>query len=331
MTKRTVVLMFVALSLVLSACSGASQSSVDSLATQVAKIPTQQPYPTALPTATPFDLAKLATMVAPTPVPPTATPVYTATIAALTSGTPVVVSTVVSTPVAGATQSVVTSGTMPAFVADASHGGWKIQGTDRLKDNPVVAGWMSRLKDPAPRLWKTFPNIPNKDVPDFRVVNTTEVPDGLEYGTYSSPYCFSHPCDIPVGAWEYRYISGDYQFLGTVCKGDGKMGCMLVLVNVGDQSFTWKNQDVDNGFTLRGRYWNGDALEWGVWGLVSHGSANMLNLPTLAHPGEVLNSGDPGNSGANCGTPAGCNSVDVTVVIHAGDAIIAVAKTTVTK
>ena len=76
---------------------------------------------------------------------------------------------------------------------------------------------------------------------------------------------------------------------------------------------------------------NGDALEWGVWGLVSHGSANMLNMPTMAHPDEVLNSGDPGNSGANCGTPQGCNSVNVRVLVYAGDALISVLETTVTK
>ena len=223
------------------------------------------------------------------------------------------------------------TGEMPAFAEDVSHDSWTIEGTARLAENPIGAGWLSRLPDADPSAWKTFPNIPNEDVPEFRVENGTQVPDGLEYGTYSSPYCFAHPCDIPVGAWEYRYISGDYQFLGTECKGDMVKGCMLVLVNVMDQSYTWREQDVDNGFTLRGRYWNGDALEWGIWGLISHGAANMLNMPTFAHPGEVLNSGDPGNSGANCGTPKGCKSVDVTLVVHAGDAIIAVATTTVTR
>jgi len=223
-------------------------------------------------------------------------------------------------------------GRMPEFVQDVSHGAWDIQGTDRLEENPIVAGWLSRLEDPDPARWKTFPNVPNPDVPEFRVVNGSQVPDGMEYGTYDSPYCSSHPCDVPVGAWEYRYISGDYRFLGTECKGDGDNGCMLVLINVMDESYTWRNQDVDNGFTLRGRYWNGDALEWGIWGLVSHGVANMLNMETFAREGEVLNAGDgPGNSGANCGGPGGCKSVDVTVVVHAGDAIIAVAKTTVTK
>ncbi len=221
-------------------------------------------------------------------------------------------------------------GTMPVGVVDVSHNAWNIQGTDRLKDNPVVEGWLARLKDPAPSLWKTFPNIPNTDVPEFRT-NGLQVPDGLEYGTYDSPFCSSHPCDMPVGAWEYRYITGDYKFLDTGCKGEGGKGCMLILVNIMDQSYTFRDQDVDNGFTLRGRYFNGDALEWGIWGLVSNGAANMLNMPTLAHPGEVLNSGDPGNSGANCGNPEACSSVDVMVVVHAGDAIIAVAKTTVTR
>lgn len=252
--------------------------------------------------------------------------------------------TAVAQPSATASTAVMATGSMPTFSTTASHGAWNIQGTDRLKDNPVVAGWLSRLKDPDPAHWKTFPNVPNADVTEFRVElcknlpgNTGVdpglkcVPDGMEYGTYSSPFCFSHPCDLTVGAWEYRYISGDYQFLGTSCKGDMKKGCMLVLINVMDQSYTWRNQDVDNGFTLRGRYFNGDALEWGVWGLISHGSANMLNMPTLAHPSEILNTGVPGNSGANCGNPLGCGSVDVTVMVHAGDAIIAVAKTTVTK
>ena len=221
------------------------------------------------------------------------------------------------------------------FVEDISHDAWTIQGTDRLVDNPIVAGWLGRLKDPAPSLWKYFPNLPNPDVPDFRVVKCADnpekdcVPDGMEYGTYDTPYCWQSPCDIPVGAWEYRYITGDYQFLDQVCKGDMSKGCMLVLINVMDQSYTWRSQYVDNGFTLRGRYFNGDALEWGVWGLVSHGSASMLNMKTYSHPGELMNNGQPGNSGANCGIPGGCKSIDVTVIVHAGDAIIAQAKTIV--
>lgn len=223
------------------------------------------------------------------------------------------------------------TGAKPVFVTDFKQGTWQVHGTDRLAKNPVVDGWIRRLKDPVPAVWKTFPNIPNGDVPEFRVVNGTQVPDGVEYGTYSTPYCFAHPCDVPVGAWEYRLITGDYAVLGYECRGDLKKGCLLLLINVMDQSVTFRKQDVDNGFTVRGRYWNGDALEWGVWGLVSHASANMLNMPTLARPGEVLNSGDPGNSGANCGTPEGCGSVDARVIVVAGDAPIAVLETTVNR
>lgn len=259
----------------------------------------------------------------------TSTPTLAATAAVLAP---------ISTPVSQVVEAKVANTneyTSPVFVTDVSHGAWVIKGTDRLADNPVVAGWLGRLKDPAPSLWKYFPNVPNPDVPDFRVIKCPDdpsklcVPDGMEYGTYDTPYCWQSPCDIPVGAWEYRYISGDYQFLNLECKGDMQKGCMLVLINVMDQSFTWRDQYVDNGFTLRGRYFNGEALEWGVWGLVSNGAASMLNMKTYSHPGEPLNNGQPGNSGANCGVPDGCKTVDVTVVMHAGDAVIAIAKTTV--
>jgi len=237
-----------------------------------------------------------------------------------------------STPTSTSVPPTVTTGTMPTLVSDVSHGKWTIKGTDRLKENPVVSGWLSRMKDPAPSLWKTFPNVPNQDVPEFRVVNNTEVPDGLEYGVPNVPFCQQDMrCDFIVPAWHYRLITADYSFQGMTCKGANGRGCALLLINVMDQSYTWRNQMADNGFSVAGRYWNGDALEWGVWGLVSHTSANMLNMPTSSHPGESLNFGSGTNAGANCGTPPACNSVDFTVVVHAGDAIIAIAKTVVTR
>jgi hypothetical protein len=225
-----------------------------------------------------------------------------------------------------ATVSPVMNGSLPVLTTDVSHDAWTIKGTDLLVQNPIVADWLAKLQDPAPTIWKVFPNVVNPEVLGFHVA------DGMEYGTYNSPFCSSHPCDFEVGAREFRYITGDYKFLNTECVGNGK-GCMLVLINVSNQSYTWRNQDVDNGFTLRGLYRNGDALEWGVWGLVSNGSANMLNMPTFSHPGEVLNAGGgSANSGANCGHQTdACQSVDVTIVVQAGDAIIAVAKTIVTK
>ncbi len=215
-------------------------------------------------------------------------------------------------------------------------GNWSVKEYD-LANDPIIKGWLERLQDPAPALWQVFPNVPNPLVPEFPVETCKDNPDkkcvpwGMEYGTYDTPYCWQSPCDVPVGAWEYRYISGDYQFLDLSCKGDMKTGCMLVILNEMDQSFTWRSQYVDNGFTLRGRYFNGDHLEWGVWGLISVGSANMLNMPTIGLPGEMLNTGVPGNSGANCGVPQGCGSVDVNLVVTVGDRVLAVLHTIVTR
>jgi hypothetical protein len=251
-------------------------------------------------------------------VQPTFTPTVTATIPAPTP-----------TVVPQATSNVQEN--MPNLPASASQGAWTVQETSNLgSTDPIIAGWISRLKNPAPGLWKTFPNIPNPDVSDFRVVNGTQVPDGLEYGEDVSPFCEQDStCDFQVSALHYRYISGDYNFLGTSCRGDGKTGCMLVIINEGD-SYTWRDQSVDNGFTVTGRYWNGDALEWAIWGLVSNGSANMLNMPTEAHPGEALNFGTGTNAGANCGVPSGCGAVKVQIVVTTGSAIKANLTTTVT-
>lgn len=218
------------------------------------------------------------------------------------------------------------TGSLPAMPGDQSHGAWQIHTNGEIQNtDPTVAEWLGRILDPAPAVWRTFPNIPNPDVKDFDVAN------GVEYGTYDTPYCYTAPCDFPVGAWEYRYYTGSYSFKGIKCKGDETTGCMLVVVNVMDKSVTFRKQVFDNGFTLRGRYWNGDKLDAGMWGLISHGSANMLNMPTLAHPDEVLNSGSPGNSGANCGDAKGCGKVDVTLIVVAGDRFLAVAHTVVTK
>jgi len=219
-----------------------------------------------------------------------------------------------------------TTGTMPAFAADVSHDTWTIKGTDRLDQNPVVKDWLGRLKDPDPAHWKTFPNIPNPDVPDFRVVNGSEVPDGMEYGVDNVPFCQQDMrCDFQVPGWSYRLVTADYGFLDRTCQNDGTKGCLLLLINVSDQSFTWRNQMADNGFTVHGRYWDGDHLEWAILGLTSHASANMLNLPTFARAGEVLNAGgSSSNAGANCGNqPESCASVDVRVVVHAGERVLA--------
>lgn len=220
--------------------------------------------------------------------------------------------------------------------------GWEINAID-LKDDPIVAAWLPQVKAPAPLLWPTFPNVPNPLVPEFRVVNGNQVPDGVEYGEDDSPFCeYEQTCDWVVPAWHYRLISGDYKFTSPKfsysCRnvgGQPRKGCLIVLFNVMNESYTWRDQSVDNGFTVMGRYWNGDQLQWAVWGLTSHAAANMLNLPTMRDPttSNVLNAGgNSANAGANCGVqPDACGTVDVMVVIHAGDRILATMHTTVNK
>ena len=256
----------------------------------------------------------------------TTTMVTTTTVSPTTTTEAPATTEVTTTVPTTATANTVAMKPTPSFSSTETRGSWTINATDRLAENPIVANWMNNLSDPDPSVWKTFPNIPNPDVKNFDPAN------GMEYGTYDSPFCYTDPCDFIVGAWEYRYYSGSYYFEGFECGiVESDQGCLLLVINVMDQSYTFRDNSFDNGFTLRGRYFNGDALEWGVWGLVSHGSANMLNMPTMAHPDEVLNSGDPGNSGANCGTPLGCNSVNVRVLVYAGEALISSLETTVTR
>ena len=213
--------------------------------------------------------------------------------------------------------------------------GWEISEMD-LKDDPIVAAWLPKVKAPSPELWPTFPNVANPKVPEFQVAN------GAEYGQDDSPFCeHKQTCDWVIPAWHYRFISGDYKFTSPnfsySCQnveGSDRKGCLIVLFNVMNETYTWRDQSVDNGFTVMGRYWNGDALQWAVWGLTSHATANMLNYPTMRNSvtGDVLNAGSAINAGANCGIqPDACGVVDVMVVIHAGDRILATMHTTVSR
>jgi hypothetical protein len=213
---------------------------------------------------------------------------------------------------------------MPPVKSTWSQGGWEVIEYD-LDDDPIVKGWLQRLQDPNPSVWRTFPNIPNPDVPEFNVAA------GAEYGVANVPYCQQDMrCDLVVPPWHYRLVTGNYQFLDRTCGAEG-VGCLLLVINVMDKTYTWRDVIIDNGFTVPGRYWDGDKLEWATWGLVSHASANMLNMPTMASEDKVLNAGDPGNAGGNCGDVNGCQTIDATVVVHAGDRILAVAHTTVTR
>jgi len=238
------------------------------------------------------------------------------------------------------------TGDKPEIVTTRNQGNWKVSEGPRLADNPIVADWIKRLKNPAPSKWKTFPNIRNADLTDAEFPtrncrNQTnamgvsepycEVPQGMEYGVHDSPFCEVNPCDFVVPAWEYRYYTGDYSFGGYSCEGDKTRGCMLVVINVMDETVIFREQYFDNGFTLHGRYWDGDRLEIGLWGVVSHGSANMLGMETHARAGEVLNADGGGNAGANCGTPRSCRNVDVRVIVVAGTDALAVLETNVSR
>lgn len=221
------------------------------------------------------------------------------------------------------------TGTLPEAQNVRDQGAWEIMEID-LANDPIVDAWLHELKNPAPQLWEVFPNVDNPKVDSFDVAN------GMEYGQDDSPFCEQDQrCDWVIPAWHYRLISGDYRFLDLECDNteDDPKGCLIVLINVMDASFTWRDQSVDNGFTVMGRYWNGDKLDQGVWGLVSHASANMLGMATLRNPntGDVLNAPGGSNAGANCGKPQACDSVDVTVVVHAGDRVLAVAHTVVSR
>lgn len=243
-------------------------------------------------------------------------------------------------------QPVLTSkGKIPKAVhVDASHGAWTIMESEYIGTDPIVAQWLDRLADPNPSNWETFPNIPNPKDPSFRVVPCKDlnpdvtdstklcVPDGLEYGEDESPFGENNPLDIVIPAGHYRGITGDRSVLSGTCQLANRIGCAFIGINVGGETVTLRGQSVDNGWTVSGRYWNGDKLEIGLNGLVSHISANMLGMRTYAHPGEVLNSGNishPDDAGANCSTLNACNAVDVTVIVFAGNRVLAVMHTIV--
>ena len=223
---------------------------------------------------------------------------------------------------------------MSGTVSISTSNGWEINRIDVTND-PIVDAWLPKVLAPAPLLWPTYPNVANPLVSDFQVAN------GVEYGMADSPFCeYKQTCDWVVPAWHYRLVTGDYKFTSPQfsyscqnVEGQPRKGCMIVLFNVMDETYTWRDQSVDNGFTVMGRYWNGDQLQWAVWGLTSHASANMLNLPTMRDPttGNVLNAGGlSSNAGANCGVQTdACGTVDVMVIVHAGDRILATLHTIV--
>lgn len=256
-------------------------------------------------TATPA----LATSVPPTatvytPIPPTAT----ATQVPATS-TP----TVQSVPVKlGLTLSKDKSVTVSTPLTTTQQGGWKVElyegATDQMK------GWIRQLEDLV-KDWSKFPNV------DFQKYSF-KASDGVEYGMDESAYCQrSQTCDVNVPAMHYRLITGDYNIQGIdECSFDKDgAGCGIALFNVGDVTAMYRESMVDYGFTVEGRYWNGDAMPTTIRALMSNTAYNMLNMS-----GEV-------NPGANCSSPNGCPRVKLTFVVISGNQLLMKGTTTVTK
>jgi len=235
------------------------------------------------------------------------------------------------------------TGKLPALPNDISHDGWTIKLTDAAVDigdkngdgwpdnDGMVGRWLARLKAPAPAKWETAPNVPNTKVPDF------DVKAGLEYtGDWNTPFCQQDMrCDFIVPAGEFRYVAGEYGFLDVNnCSGEKGVAFQLWLVNIGGESTNFRNQCADNGGTRHGRFWDSSRLDQGLWGGVSHETAGMFGMKTIfnADNGEVGNAGGSHDSvaGANCGTMfPSCQYVDIFIVVHAGDRIVATAHTRV--
>jgi hypothetical protein len=127
----------------------------------------------------------------------------------------------------------------------------------------------------------------------------------------------------------YRLITGDYVINGVdECQKASKTdpGCGIALFNVGDVTAMFRDQHVDYGFTVEGRYWNGDAMPTTLWARTSNTFYNMLN-----EGGTAFGIPLPVNMGANCSSAFGCKSVRLTVVIISGNQILLKATTTVTR
>lgn len=170
----------------------------------------------------------------------------------------------------------------------------------------------------APDIWAVFPNVDNGQY---------LASQGLEYGEDLTTFCqYNETCDFVVPARHFRGYSGDYKFKGVgECLGEGQKGCALGVFNVGEVSASFEDQWFDSGFTVWGRYWDGNFLSQAIWALLSHMSNNMLNMDSTLNPSVVT------NAGANCSIVPGCESVENTFVITSGNQILMIGRQTITK
>ena len=195
-------------------------------------------------------------------------------------------------------------------VSTATMGGWNI--SYYKEATPALKQWKfeNLVKD-----WKDFPNV------DFKPYNFL-AKDGLEYGMAESAYCQrSQTCDINVPAMHYRLVTGDYSIKGIdSCQGEvTKAGCGIMLVNVGNVTAMFRESMVDYGFTVAGRYWNGETLPIAIRALLSHVAHNMTNQESKV------------NQGANCSVSDGCQSVRLTFVVISGNEMLLKGTTLVSK
>ncbi len=210
----------------------------------------------------------------------------------------------------------------PVAKSETTQGKWEVSFYEGATDQ--MTGWFSKLKDPDPALWPDFPNVDN---PAANFVAA----DGLEYGLDESVFMEQNEFgQMPVQARGYRLISGDYNIPGIdTCEAtDVQSGCAIAIFNVGEVTAdlkTWVRQ----GFTVPGRYWNGDTLEQAMWGLSSHVSANMLNMSTNGTGNETLNNPNRTNAGANCSVPGGCDQVRFVIAVISGNQLLVKAITLV--
>ena len=322
--------------LFLTGC-GADEKQFKALQTQVAKITPAAAAQAPAPTPTAINVAAaVATEMAKPTVTATSTPtpslleVVATKVAILdradkpaaTAATKTTVSTTpkITTAPSKATTAVSTSVKGKADVSEGTStfttGNWKVVLYDGSTD--LMKAWFKNIKNLAPESWPNFPNVNNPQV-GFKAAN------GLEYGLDERNYCPQESCDVVVAAHEYNLITADYDMGFVKCSEENGRGCAIMFVNVGNVSANLEDIVVDNGFSVTGRYWNGDALDEAIWGGLSHATANMLNIPTSLNP--VGSS----NAGANCSVPTGCVSVMARTVIMSGNQILVMAETVVSK
>lgn len=201
----------------------------------------------------------------------------------------------------------------PAVEGDKNES-WEIQ---------YFEGATSAMKDwnfmtLAPADWPNFPNVDNGQYPASQ---------GVEYGEDLSAFCQQNQtCDFNVAARHYRLYTGDYSLegVGECREEESGQGCLLLAVNVGEVTAIFRDQTFDYGFTVTGRYWDGNYLPQAMWAVMSHASANMLNMATSLNPGGT-------NAGANCSVPGGCTTVEATFMVTSGNKILLIGQSTVSR